>query len=284
MFQQNVEFRVTIRDFLDRCEPQVLKNAGPMFLRAIREASADYLENALDPDAELRWTVTLHQKLGVGTIHYAVFREDVGFEGKCLTYDLKTGPVPNRPWTPIEMKRGELFSDILPVNTAAEEDEYAQVLKGVVQPKHQDFFSYYFRGWMPAARVTADMFEEEFRRTMIGVGFSADFVDGKSQPTSPYHHRNLLIAHHQLYVTKSIGEKDPTGIKAARTYEVDARPAKGTIAVRINFLKIDEKNEGREELIEAVIQEGGWLPGIYVKDPKMLQFSDIYTWTDYYSG
>jgi hypothetical protein len=184
MFQQNVEFRVTIRDFQDRQEPHVLKAAGPLFVRAVREQSAEYLENCfrgegeVESDAELRWTVTLHQKLGVGTIHYVVYREDVGFEGKCLVYDLKSGPVPNRPWIPLIMRQGELKSDILPVNHEYEEDEYAEVLKGVCQPKHQDFFSYYFKGWIPVTRITADLVEEDTARTLIGAGFSSDLVLG----------------------------------------------------------------------------------------------------------
>jgi hypothetical protein len=269
MFKENVEFRVTVRDFLDRCEPAVLKQAGSQFLRAVREASADYLENCLDPDAELRWSVTLHESLGVGTIHYVVYREGQGYEGKCLVWDLEKGPLPNRPWTPIIMKAGELLCNSI----------FPEDIEGVVQPKDQSFFNYCFRGWIPANQATPSMFEEDAVRTLIGIGFSMGLVTGASKHLmSLTRALDRVRVAQQSLITEEIGSDDPTPIKAARMYEVDVRSAKNTVSLQVKYLKLNETEKTQTEMIEVVIQEGGWLQGIFVRDTDAIQYTDIYTW------
>jgi hypothetical protein len=273
MFQQNVEFRVTIRDFQDRQEPHVLKAAGPLFVRAVREQSAEYLENCLDPDAELRWTVTLHQKLGVGTIHYAVFREGLGFEGKCLVWDLEKGPVPNRPWTPITMKAGEL--------QLAHNDIDVQTL-GVSQPGDQMFSSYLFKGWIPVSRITADMVEEDTIRTLIGAGFSPDLVLGTPDyPEGMAKTLEQLRGVHNVVVENAnlrTQADAATKLLAGREYEFDVRPAKNTLTMKVNYLKIEQKGSCTATSFEAVFQEGGWLDGAYAKHPGIPQFLALSHW------
>lgn len=273
MFKENVEFRVTIRDFQDRCEPHVLKQAGPMFVRAVREASADYLENSLNSDTELRWTVTLHQKFGVGTIHYAVFREGAGFEGKCLVYDLKTGPVPNRPWTPIVMKAGELRLAFDDINVKT---------PGVSQPGDQMFSSYYFKGWIPVSRITADMVEEDTVRTLIGAGFSPSLVLG--MPDYPEGMtkslEQLRNVHNTLVKNANLRPRNVElqELLAGREYEFDLRPIKNSLAMKVNYLTINQEEKTSVPSFEALFQEGGWLDGAFAKSWVDPQFASLADW------
>jgi hypothetical protein len=279
MFDKNVEFRVTIRDFQDRQEPHVLKQAGREFLRAVRESSAEYLENCfkeegvVDIDAELRWTVTLHQKLGIGTIHYVVFREGMGFEGKCLVWDLEKGPVPNRPWTPITMRAGELKLAYDDINVR---------IPGVSQPGDQMFSSYLFKGWIPVSRITADMVEENTERTLIGAGFSPNLVLGTPElPMGMMKALGLLRDQHNAVVKSEnlkLKETAAPQLLAAREYEFDLRPAKDTLTMKVNYLKVNPVEELRVTSFEAIFQEGGWLDGGYAKASKDPQFTDLYTW------
>lgn len=285
MFQQNVEFRVTIRDFQDRAEPHVLKKAGPQFVRAIRECSAEYLENCfreegvVDVDADLRWTVTLHPKLGVGTIHYAVYRPEVGFEGKCLVWDLNKGPVPNRPWTPINMRNGELRT----ADTMIVDSDW------VSQPEYQNFFAYYFKGWIPVSRITADMVEEDTERTLIGAGFSPDLVLGTPDfPEGMAKTLEQLRAVHNAVVSNSNSRtllRPGPQMLAGREYEFDLRPAKNSLAMKVNYLKVAQVTDPAVEeqaagvtSFEAVFQEGGWLDGAFAKDAELPQFVSLASW------
>jgi hypothetical protein len=270
MFKENVEFRVTINDFRDRCEPQVLRQAGSQFLRAVREASAEYLEDCRSLDAELRWTVTLHPKYGVGTIHYVVSREDIGCEGKCLVWDLEKGPVQNRPWTPIGARRGELINAI----------DINEFPKGVGQPIAQNFNLFYFKGWIPAARVSADMIEEDTERVLIGVGFSNDLVLGQGDYllSLPKQLQRMRGAHQIVMESGEFPREDALAYKAGRTFEFDLRPTTGTITMRAKYLKINEKEQSQEELFELVVQEGGWINGSFVLDKETVQHVDILSW------
>jgi hypothetical protein len=296
MFQNNVEFRVTIRDFQDRTEAHVLKQAGALFVRAIREASAEYLENCfkeegvVDIDHDLRWNVTLHHNLGIGTIHYAIYREGVGFEGKCLVYDLEKGPVPNRPWVPIVMKAGELGSNIIPTDREFDSNYlYTEHLKGVCQPVCQNFFEYFFRGWIPVTRITADMVEENMIHTLIGAGYSKDLVLGT--PDYPEGLVRMLSGLHALHnsVVKNHNLQnqydDDRKVLAGREYEFDFRHANNTIVLKVNYLTINPVNRPadvplQDTNFQTVFQEGGWLDGAFAKLPSWPQFTALDTFFD----
>jgi hypothetical protein len=282
MFTKNTQFRVTIRDFQDRCEPQVLKDAGRIFVRSVREASADYLENCHDIDADLLWTVTLHQEFKVGTLHYVVFREGHGYEGKCLVWDLSKEPSAERPWTPIIIRPGDLRREF------AYDPVLDTDLMGVMQPREQNFYSYFFPSWIPVARISANMVEENTAYTLIGAGFSTDLVLGTPEfpigmaktLTELRDLHNSVVKNHNTMLKES-GET--RSLMAGREYEFDQRVAKNTLALKVNYLKIESTDRPETMLpdtssFEAVFQEGGWLDGAFAKAAVNPQFVSLATW------